>query len=73
MSPILAFSMRVGPPAFLMTLWFKTNPSTSSVSSMVPPTFFTIRISLRSTFSAVAGLITRMTASTAMGARRALY
>lgn len=29
--------------------WLRTTPSTSVVSSMVPPTFLTIRISLKST------------------------
>ena len=39
--PILAFSMRVGPPAEVTTFWFRTTPlSMSSVSSIVPPTFF---------------------------------
>jgi hypothetical protein len=71
--PILAFSILVGPPAFLMTGWLRTNPSTSSVSSIVPPTFFTIRISFKSTFSAVAGTITLITASTAIGANNDEY
>ena len=68
MSPIFAFSTRVGPPPATTTFWFKTTPSTSSVSSIVPPTFFTIRTSLRSTFDDVEVAI-RVTASTAIGAR----
>ncbi len=66
--PILAFSMRVGPPAALTTFWLRTTPSTNSVSSMVPPTFLTIRMSRRSTFEDV-GVTSRVTADTAMGAR----
>jgi len=45
----------------------KTRPSTSYVSSMVPPSFLTIRISLRSIFVAVFGSMTFMTALTANG------
>ena len=67
-NPIRAFSIRVGPPAFVMTLWFNANPSTSSVSSIVPPTFRTIRISRRSTLEE-AEVTRRVTADTAMGAR----
>lgn len=65
--------MRVGPPEFLTTFWVSTNPSINSVSSIVPPTFLTIRISFKSTLVAVAGSITRNTASTAIGARRPEY
>lgn len=65
---ILAFSIRVGPPAAMTTFWFRTTPSTSSVSSMVPPTFLTTRMSRRSTFDEV-GVTRRVTAATAMGAR----
>lgn len=66
--PILAFSILVGPPAFAMTVWFNARPSINSVSSIVPPTFFTILMSLRSTFDDV-GVTRRVTAETAMGAR----
>ncbi len=65
---ILAFSIRVGPPAETMTFWFRTTPSISSVSSIVPPTFFTTRISRKSTLEDV-GVTRRVTAATAMGAR----
>lgn len=65
---IFAFSMRVGPPAATMTFWCKTTPSMSSVSSMVPPTFFTMRMSLRSTLDEV-GVTSRVTAATAIGAK----
>mmetsp|Transcript_82216 Transcript_82216/g.233071 ORF Transcript_82216/g.233071 Transcript_82216/m.233071 type:complete len:281 (-) Transcript_82216:7-849(-) len=68
MSPIRAFATRVGPPAALDTFWVSTRPSTSSVSSVVPPSFFTSRMSLRSTFVAVFGSMILSTASTAIGA-----
>mmetsp|Transcript_82834 Transcript_82834/g.234704 ORF Transcript_82834/g.234704 Transcript_82834/m.234704 type:complete len:205 (+) Transcript_82834:960-1574(+) len=68
MSPTLAFSTRLGPPAARATFCVSTRPSTSSVSSVVPPSFFTIRMSWRSTFVAVSGSMTFSTASTAMGA-----
>lgn len=45
----------------------KTIPSTSSVSSMVPPNFLTILMSFKSTFVAVRGSIILSTASTAIG------
>ena len=61
MIPIFAFSIRVGPPAATTTFWFNTTPSTSSVSSIVPPTFLTIRMSRRSTFDDV-GVTKRVTA-----------
>ena len=67
MIAILAFSILVGPPAVTTTVWLRTTPSTSSVSSMVPPTFLTTRISRRSTFDDV-GVTRRVTAATAMGA-----
>lgn len=64
---ILAFSTLVGPPAETTTFWLRTTPSTSSVSSIVPPIFLTTRMSLRSTFDEV-GVTRRETAATAMGA-----
>lgn len=64
---ILAFSIRVGPPAETTTFWLRTTPSMSSVSSIVPPTLLTIRMSLRSTFEEV-GVTNRVTAATAIGA-----
>ena len=67
-NPILAFSILVGPPALFMTLWLSAIPSTISVSSIVPPTFLTIRISRRSTLEEV-GVTRRVTAATAIGAR----
>jgi hypothetical protein len=70
MRPILAFSILTGPPPFLRTCWFITRPSTISLSSIVPPTFFNIRIFFRSTLSAVLMSIVLMTALTAIGARR---
>lgn len=63
---ILAFSMRVGPPAETTTFWLRTTPSTSSVSSIVPPIFLTTRISRRSTLEDV-GVTNFETASTAIG------
>ena len=66
--PILAFSILVGPPALVIAIWFSAKPSTSSVSSIVPPTFFTILISLKSTLEE-AEVTSRVTADTAMGAR----
>jgi hypothetical protein len=66
--PILAFSILVGPPALFMTGWFNANPSINSVSSIVPPTFLTSRISLKSTLDEV-GVTSRVTAETAIGAR----
>ena len=66
--PILAFSILVGPPALFITGWCKANPSINSVSSIVPPTFLTNRISLKSTFDEV-GVTSRVTAETAIGAR----
>mmetsp|Transcript_5574 Transcript_5574/g.18892 ORF Transcript_5574/g.18892 Transcript_5574/m.18892 type:complete len:266 (-) Transcript_5574:7-804(-) len=73
MSPILAWGTRVGPPAALTACWVNTRPSTSSVSSIVPPTFFTMATSRRSTLVEVAGSITRRMASTAMGASTAAF
>jgi hypothetical protein len=49
MSAILAPTTLVGPPAALEALCSNTSPSTISESSMVPPPFFTIRMSRRST------------------------
>ena len=72
MSPIFAFSILVGPPAATTTFWLSTTPSMSSVSSIVPPTFLTMRISRKSTFSDV-GVTRRVTAETAMGARTDEY
>jgi hypothetical protein len=66
MMAILAFSIRVGPPADTTTFWLRTTPSTSSVSSIVPPTFLTTRTSWRSTFDEV-GVTSRKTAATAIG------
>lgn len=68
MMAIFAFSIRVGPPAATTTFWLRTTPSTSSVSSIVPPIFLTTRISLRSTFEEV-GVTSRETAATAIGAK----
>lgn len=67
MIAIFAFSIRVGPPAAMTTFWLSTTPSTSSVSSMVPPTFLTTRMSRRSTVDDV-GVTRRVTAATAIGA-----
>ena len=64
--------MRVGPPAAVLTFWLSATPSTSSVSSMVPPTFLTMRISRRSTF-VLDSVARRLTLSTAMGARMDEY
>ena len=63
---ILAFSTLVGPPPAVLGLHLsKTRPSTNSVSSIVPPSFFTILISFKSTFIAVSGSITLKIALTA--------
>mmetsp|Transcript_14034 Transcript_14034/g.47391 ORF Transcript_14034/g.47391 Transcript_14034/m.47391 type:complete len:233 (+) Transcript_14034:967-1665(+) len=67
MSPILAFSTRVGPPAVRLAPRSSTSPCTISVSSTVPPTCFTTFTSRRSTLVATAGSMTERTASTAMG------
>jgi len=72
MRPIFAFSILVGPPAATTTFWLRTTPSMSSVSSMVPPTFLTIRISRKSTFED-AGVTRRVTAETAIGAKMDEY
>lgn len=56
-----------------MTGCVKTRPSTSSLSSIVPPTFLTMRMFLRSTLSAVLMSIVLVTALTAMGPRRFEY
>lgn len=49
MSAILAAVTLAGPPAALDALCSNTSPSTISESSMVPPPFFTMRMSRRST------------------------
>lgn len=72
MIAILAFSIRAGPPADVMTFWLRTTPSMSCVSSIVPPTRLTMRTSLRSTLVEV-GVMSRVTASTAIGARMEEY
>lgn len=59
--------MRVGPPPALRTAWLSTRPSIISLSSIVPPTFLTILMFRRSTFSAVLGSIVFNTESTAIG------
>lgn len=70
MSAILAFFIYVGPPADFAGLRLgNTIPSTILVSSMVPPNFFTILISLKSTLVAVLASIILSTASTAKGDR----
>ena len=72
---ILAFSTRDGPPLDVTTFCSSTRPSTSSVSSIVPPTFFTMRISRRSTDSPSPffGSTIRSTLSTAIGAKTDEY
>mmetsp|Transcript_43180 Transcript_43180/g.99542 ORF Transcript_43180/g.99542 Transcript_43180/m.99542 type:complete len:205 (-) Transcript_43180:219-833(-) len=72
-SPILAFSMREGPPAACETFCVKTKPSMNSVSSTVPPSFLHSRISVKSTFVAVLTSMTFKIASTAMGASLSAY
>lgn len=69
---IFAFSILVGPPAEATTGWLRARPSTSSVSSMVPPTFFTILMSRKSTFEDVEET-SLVTAETAIGARTEEY
>jgi hypothetical protein len=50
MTAILAFTILVGPPAFLEGLLLeKTSPGTIEVSPIVPPFFFEILMSLKST------------------------
>jgi len=70
---ILAFSTLVGPPALLIAFWVKIKPSHNSVSSIVPPTFLTRRISRKSTLFSIFGSITLVTASTAIGANKLEY
>mmetsp|Transcript_92562 Transcript_92562/g.239017 ORF Transcript_92562/g.239017 Transcript_92562/m.239017 type:complete len:232 (+) Transcript_92562:952-1647(+) len=70
MRPIFASATRRGPLAFFAIFCVSTSPSTSSVSSVVPPIFLTIRMSFRSTLVAVFGSMTLSTASTAIGASR---
>ena len=72
MRPILALATLPGPPAEWRARWVKTRPSTSEVSSMVPPSFLTTAMSFRSTLVAVAGSMTLRMASTASGARMSL-
>ncbi len=58
----------MGPPLAELGLHLsKTIPSTSSVSSIVPPSFFTSLMSFKSTFVAVWGSMILSTASTAIG------
>mmetsp|Transcript_22440 Transcript_22440/g.56634 ORF Transcript_22440/g.56634 Transcript_22440/m.56634 type:complete len:296 (+) Transcript_22440:1040-1927(+) len=70
MTAILAFVMRMGPPAALETFCEKTRPWMSSVSSTVPPSFCTTLMLLRSALLSVAGSAMLKTASTARGASR---
>ena len=62
--------MRAGPPPLLTTLCVSTRPSTISLSSIVPPTFFTMRMFLKSTLSAVFMSMVLSTESTAIGPSR---
>mmetsp|Transcript_7141 Transcript_7141/g.12308 ORF Transcript_7141/g.12308 Transcript_7141/m.12308 type:complete len:228 (+) Transcript_7141:1394-2077(+) len=73
MSAILAFSMRMGPPAAFDAFWSKTRPSISVLSSMVPPVLLITRISRRSSMWGRAGSMTCVTASTAIGDSRLEY
>mmetsp|Transcript_79180 Transcript_79180/g.221984 ORF Transcript_79180/g.221984 Transcript_79180/m.221984 type:complete len:266 (-) Transcript_79180:29-826(-) len=73
MRPTFAFSTRRGPPATLETRCVNTRPSTNSVSSVVPPSFFTSRISFKSTLFAVFASMTLSTASTAMGPKSSAF
>lgn len=69
-SAILAFFIELGPPADLAGFRLgKTIPSTILVSSMVPPNFLTILMSLKSTLVAVLASIILSTESTAKGER----
>lgn len=71
MSPILAFSTLLTFPAALCD---RTRPSTSSVSSMVPPSFLMILMSFKLTLtSSLVGSTTFRTASTAMGDSSELF
>ena len=72
MNPILAFSTFLGP-LMLAAFCSNTIPSTSSVSSTVPPIFLMIFMSLRLTLFSLEGSITFSTASTAMGLSSALF
>ena len=73
MSAIFGFFISEGPPAECDgRLSGKTSPFTSSVSSIVPPIFFTILMSRRSTLVAVFGSMILLMASTASGANPAL-
>mmetsp|Transcript_10330 Transcript_10330/g.25326 ORF Transcript_10330/g.25326 Transcript_10330/m.25326 type:complete len:228 (-) Transcript_10330:172-855(-) len=73
MSAILASATLVGPPAALLLRLSSTIPLTISVSSIVPPLFCMILISLRSTMSGRSGSMILRTLSTAMGARMLEY
>mmetsp|Transcript_6297 Transcript_6297/g.19068 ORF Transcript_6297/g.19068 Transcript_6297/m.19068 type:complete len:263 (+) Transcript_6297:1009-1797(+) len=71
MRPIFAFSTLLGPPLEVQGFWFKRRPlSSMMLSSMVPPPFLMIDMSLRSTLFGFSGLITFRTVSTAMGASK---
>mmetsp|Transcript_30521 Transcript_30521/g.67077 ORF Transcript_30521/g.67077 Transcript_30521/m.67077 type:complete len:250 (+) Transcript_30521:175-924(+) len=75
MRAILALGTWDGPPALLVLPLLKTSPSTSSVSSIVPPICSTMRMSRRSTLVAASRPSPRRprTESTAMGARRSEF
>ena len=73
MTGILAFSMRVGPLAAWLTFLSKTRPFTSSVSSTMPPRFFTILTSQRSTMSSLAASMMKRTALAVRGVRSMEY
>ena len=73
MTAILAFSILVGPPAFLLGLTSEnTSPSMMDVSSMVPPFFLESLIFLKSQLVSFEGSTIPITASTASGERIAL-
>mmetsp|Transcript_32802 Transcript_32802/g.76615 ORF Transcript_32802/g.76615 Transcript_32802/m.76615 type:complete len:247 (-) Transcript_32802:139-879(-) len=67
---IFALGMRMGPPAAFEIFCEKTSPWINSVSSTVPPSFWTTLMLLRSALVSVAGSAMLMTASTARGASR---
>mmetsp|Transcript_35888 Transcript_35888/g.89420 ORF Transcript_35888/g.89420 Transcript_35888/m.89420 type:complete len:233 (+) Transcript_35888:1248-1946(+) len=74
MRPTFASLTKLRPPAERTTFCcVNTSPSTSSVSSTVPPSFLTTRMSFRSTLSGLAGSKAFMTASTAIGASCAAF
>ena len=73
MIAILAFYILVGPPALFDGLRCeKTRPGTIYVSSIVPPFFLQILISLKSTFVSFLISTIFITASTASGANKSL-